>query len=760
MTTHKNQQTSHQRFPLTSTLAATLLASSILPAQRSIEHPQEVDAKNTVSVMSQSVGLTAQGGELHGGGPDYQFTVKQTVGEQTTASFTPALGTKAPRAMPVHFTFQDARRDGRGARLRGVHVQPHLEAEGTTAVIHHGTTCVERYALRTDGVKQSYVFAEAPPGQGDLSVIVGIETELSSPRRGDVSTGLTLNSKHGGVHIGTVVGIDAAGRESTGTMHFDGTSLTFSLPARFVDDAVYPLELDPFIGTTIGVTTGTSNDGATDVAYDDASDCYLVVWQRAFSTNIILIRGQRISASGTLVGGLISIRSVNVSTAPSVGNVKRSGEFLVCYEHGPSFFGPFEIHGNTIDAGSGSVSASVVIASSPTSDIRPDVSSNATGQSDTAIVVWERGNSAEARLVACPAGSPPTPGVTTTLTGGIAGPRPAISKNGGSVGRHVVVFESRGGVTRVIVARVLDSNLNLLGSPVFLGDSSLLGEHADVDGDGTEFMAVWHENEPANSSRTDVRSRILRWDGSALILATPVSDVAVRPDRDEGFPAVAYCAGKYLVAAEEPGLPPFGISTFATMFDRDAQPCDRVVRFGNLRDQVVRPAVCSRLSGGEASDEGLLVVTIRSATPPFAGDLNALRFESYRGRAPISVGPGCGPGGVASVSGPFSLGNPEFKFAVSGADPATRVFGFLLNLAGPPLPQCGSCTFTDPLAIFFVAPSAAGEAEFPFPLPCDQSYIGTNMEFQWVAIGGHTARPCPMARRVAASDRVRLTFDY
>ncbi len=760
MNTQPSLPSIRRRKHLSNTLVATLLSCSFLSAQRSTEHAQEPNALSTTSIMGQSVGLAEFGDQLRGGGPDYEFSVELTSDGQSTASFTPALGTVAPRAMPVRFTLQGVRRGERSVRLQGGRPRLHIDAEDTTAVIHHGTACVERYVLRTDGVKQSYVFAEAPPGQGELSVVLGIDTNLTSVRRGDVSNGFTLSSEYGGVHIGAVVGIDAAGQRAAGKMHFDGSSLTLSLPNWFVEDAVYPLELDPLLGSSIGFSMGSLDDGATDVAYDDGSDCYLVVWQRALSATRVAIRGQRISASGTIVGGLITVRSTSVSTAPSVGNVKRSGEFLICYEHGPSLFGPFEIQGNTVDAGSGNVSSSVVIATSTTSDTRPDVSSNATGQSDNTIVVWERGTSLEARLVACSAGSPPAPGTTATLgNGGLANPRPAISKNGGSNGRHVVVYEDRSGMSRVIRARALDFNLNLLGSSVIIGEPNQFGEHPDADGDGTEFMAVWHENEPGSNFRTDVRCRILRWNGSALTFVTPISNVAVVPDSDEGFAAVAYCAGKYLVAAEAPGSAPLGIITRTQMFDRSAQLCDGVISSGNLLDQVVRPTVCSRLSGGEASDEGLVVFTTRSATPPFAGDLRAIRFESYRGQAPISVGAGCGPGGVASVSGPFSMGNPDFKFTVSGADPATQVFGFLLNLAGPPLPQCGSCTFTDPIAIFFVAPSAAGEAEFPFPLPCDRSFTGTNMEFQWVAIGGHTARPCPMARRVAASDRVRLTFD-
>ena len=239
--------------------AASLLAASLVPptaVAQDLQH-QPFDAQRTIR---ESHGITQADGQLLaiGGGIEASFETGRVV-------ITPLLGSAARENMPMTLELDRILR-GDETRIQVVGTaQPIVRTNQVD--YRHGHGIVERYVSRPDGVKQSILIQQPIPGSGDLIVSMNVTTELGCAiteraRQLDFDAG-----KLGGIHIGTVLGIDARGDRIEGYMRFDGQNLDLALPAAFVDRATYPIDVDPVLGGRIG--TGRSfSDNEIDIAFD------------------------------------------------------------------------------------------------------------------------------------------------------------------------------------------------------------------------------------------------------------------------------------------------------------------------------------------------------------------------------------------------------------------------------------------------------------------------------------------------------------
>lgn len=252
--------------------------------------------------IGQGRALDVVDGTLTAIGDDYKATFVD--GELV---FTPLLGLAAPRNLPMALVVTHT---GRGP----------LAPVGAAATQHGDCVATfvrpelqERFEVRAEGLKQSFVFTQLPPGDGDLVVRSRLRTELRPDAAvSDGSLRFTFGEV-GGVEVGQVLGIDADGRHMTGTLRCDGEHLDVVLPAAFVREAKLPLVVDPLLSPLV-LTTSTLPDSLPDVAHLAApADAYLVTWVRAVSATDNDVRGQRVSGAGALLGGLIMIETTAAS---------------------------------------------------------------------------------------------------------------------------------------------------------------------------------------------------------------------------------------------------------------------------------------------------------------------------------------------------------------------------------------------------------------------------------------------------------------
>ena len=709
------------------------------------------------SVMRQAHGAFFSDGVLHAGGSDYKARF-----DRGGFSFTPALGMRAPKNYPLRLTVEAVRRGDAQvwSAADAADVEPRL-ADGV-AVYDRAPGFTERVQVRPDGLELSYVLDRPLGTAGDLVVRLRVDTELETTARGDSPGGVSFMADDlGGVRIGEVTGIDARDARTAGSLRMVGQDhLELVLPASFVDSAAYPLVLDPPISTNFLTSSGSHDDSNPDVAYDDTHNVYLVVWQRSFSVLDVEIRGQRVSPSGTLVGGFIGITSLatDIAINPTASNVNASDRFLVAWQQGPSAFGPWDVVGACVSPSTGAVSPKTTIAGGAlVSEIDPDAACESSVASFKSLVVWsEDGDTIRVAPVTCPVGlGAPTVGPSVFIHSGFRAEKPAISKTTTTSGQHLIVWVY---FAYDVYGVCVDRDGNKISPVTEIRDAGVGVRDPDVDGDGRVFMVAWAEEETFGATSHDIYCTSVQFDGTSLSYdpATPVPGGSSSGD-DEIHPAVGYLWQKFVVAWADRNLSlQYDISVLA-MARLGCEPCGQRVFVGgggNFTD--IRPEIASEASGGEIDYECLIVWMDAENTPPFESEIWAQRFEAFGpGGAITNVGGGCGLGGVAGGVGPFSLGNSSFVFTLSGADPASTGAVFVLGATTGPQP-CGSCVLTSPL-IQIPRPVTSGSAAISLPVPCNPAFLGGSVQAQWW-VAGTSVTPCFIAPTVSFTDRLNLTI--
>jgi hypothetical protein len=729
-----------------------LLGAAAAPAQGPASWPS-ASLGARASVVRQAHGVVLDGGVPLGIGSDYRarFTA-------AGLCYTPALGRRAIRELPLRFTTESMRR-GDVVWSTAEPTAPQVDADRVR--YERGAGITEEYHVGADGVELAYRCARPLGGRGDLVVRGRIDTELR-PAGAGADGGLRFACDTGAVTVGGVTGIDAGGRRERGSLRLDGRHLELSLPAAFVDAAAFPLILDPLIGSELLVGGTADDDRAAEAAYDQSNDVYLVAWERSFSATNVQILSQRVRGTGTLLGTVIVNALLDVNVRPTVANVDASNRFLVAWQGGASLFGPWDIHCQAVDAASGAVSSTITVAANAGDETHPD-SAGAFGTDDAAVLVWqEEGAGIWGERVRLPAsgGAPILPGPPLQIATATDAREPAISRSH-QTGARVLTYVL-GDQIRV---RAYDATLTALG-PVASVFTSTGGELAapDIDGDGTEFLCVYQVAEAAGSLDHDVRCRAFRWNGTTFGSLSPNLDLDAGAGEDECEPSIAYLGLKYVALWSHSTATPLSYSVQGAELDARCNDCGNRFTAGGLagpasRTHAGRASVATRTAGGATgSTEGLIVFEEAEGVPPFDSDVVMQRYATIRGTPPVTLSPGCGFG-VAGTDGPFAVGNTGFHFTLNGAIAGQLSF-LSLAFAAPPL-ACGSCILTNAFTFEFKGPvSAAGTNSSALPLSCGLAWlVGLPLESQWVFFGG-SASPCPLAAGLTASNRLQATLGF
>ncbi|MCC6543779.1 MAG: hypothetical protein IT392_04670, partial [Nitrospirae bacterium] len=162
----------------------------------------------------------------------------------------------------------------------------------------------EIYEVRKDGVEQSWVIERALADKtGDLIIHGELSTQLS--HRSNENGGIDFFSKDGEyvTSYGKVVVIDNSGKRITLSPQYEGSRLTITVPEKWLNEADYPVIVDPVLGADIRVDNLATTDNYPAIAFDGTN--YLIVWQsgtpNATGTGTTAIRGVRVSNAGTVL---------------------------------------------------------------------------------------------------------------------------------------------------------------------------------------------------------------------------------------------------------------------------------------------------------------------------------------------------------------------------------------------------------------------------------------------------------------------------
>jgi hypothetical protein len=724
-----------------SRLLPILLAAALPCAAANAQRP-------AVSIR-QAAGVHELGGVVTGVAHGY----RATFGDRKT-TYQPALGRHAPRAHRLALQLAEVRRGDRTLLRADRHTPTRTHTR--TSASYAWPALAERYETRPDGLKQSFVFAERPAGRGDLRVSLDVTTSL----RPDATGARWLDDDGFGVAIGEVVAIDASGARCRGERRLVDGRLQLELPGAFVDAASYPLELDPLIGTITQAYAGTDND-FPDVAYDAASDTWCVVWTQFLGGGQTGVVGSVWLATPLGFGYAFAINGGDADSIRVTGIAGLGVFVLVWVEYTQN--GNY-VQGLALEPVQAQAS-NVFPIDGPYDVGSPVVSGEATVLDDDCLVAWlDSSLGLLGTTVTIDAQLQPTVAPFVQIAAGDVY-EPAISKQGGSLGHHVIAWTHRPlGLPGAIRAQVVDHDMQLLGPSAWIQNTSQNTGYPAVDGDGFRFFVAWEEQEAANPATTDVRGKVIPVGAAGITSIGGALDLAAQPgqiDYAADVPVLGEQFGLAFMRADPNAI--FDDDSFALVLASAGAPVGNELPLdltpGPNYTYEHAPRLIGRRAGDPSTplDDGLVVFADQDTAATYDSDVGLQPIEAMGpGGAIVDLGGGCGPGGLATSGGPFALGNGSAPLELFGAQPLAVPFA-LVGMAGARL-SCGVCDFVDPSNAWFV-PNTAGTAATSLAIPGTPALVGFAFDFQFVSFQVLYVG-CPALPGVAASNIVRATVDY
>lgn len=461
---------------------------------------------------------------------------------------------------------------------------------------------------------------------------------------------------------------------------------------------------------TIRSSPTISRTSSCDVAYDVTRDVYAVVYRRLDG----IVRVQRLSSTGRLLGGEISIGRGE----GRIANISSRNRFVVVYQRGST------ISARIVDPASGALSNPLTVTTS--SDATFAVGGEATTVDDDIVVVWARnGQIIGAQVSVSSTFQLSRFGERTIGSSGAQFPHIVISTSGGSAGRYLVAWEER--ANTVLRGAIITRNIGLLDT--FLIDVVPSGQRGFVtgaDGDGGSFVVGYQHG-------FGVFARGLTLDPLSNTTAVgPERVIEADSNRAEELPTVAHIGASSLIAYRErtsgsdfyaKSVDPFSCQICEPQFDLDTPNGGRGEKVESISDSA---------AGG--SGERVFIAWLRHES------VNGTSVATIRGRfvhaedgIATDRGGGCGAGGTAFATC-ARHGHSPFEIRVRGA-----LFGNGILVISPRrigLP-CGSCELVpDPavgvVVLTQIAPSGAGSVAIP--LPASNDLIGARFFAQWLVL--------------------------
>lgn len=629
----------------TAVLALTLLASA----------PSAADPAFALTGQARGLNRDATGA-LIGAGRDYAAAF-----ETDGVRFQPALP-GASRAAELAFQLESV-----AVGAQSIEVPGGVEPQSSGHVVRYDRgSFVEHYEVLGSGIEQSFVFDELP-ARGDLVVRGRLTTELALAFA-DPEHGLRFeNETGGGVVVGGVTGIDAAGRSAAGWIRVDGDRLELGLGAEFVRSAELPLVLDPLIGAVVGLGVGATDDSAPDVS--QFKDRNLVVWEYALGGGVTHIRAREYDLAGNPLTGIVTLSSAGTDTRPAVGVLAdEKPKFVVAWQHADGL-GDTTIR-VTFFYYDFSGTVGIIELSSTGTDVDPDVGYDVAA----CPVVWAEKNGIRMAEVSDDGAGNPASGGVNVVSTNQADVTPAISQSAAGAEYPLVVWDRNVPGALSIHGRRWPRLASAGAWPaefsVFTG--GLSSSAPDVSSSsGEDYFATWELAEAGSPSSRDIKARRIFFPGAARRLGT-IIDIEADPADDESAPAIAYATNQYLIAFLDASGP-----VNEVLVAQAIDPMTGAFLEGTMTvagaSPIQSPAVAAASqSSSDASDDYLIVWD----EPSGGGDddLMGRRAEGVGGSHQAVTGTGCGFfSGETRVSAPTG-GNPAIRHELWYGEPGAPAY--------------------------------------------------------------------------------------
>lgn len=697
--------------------------------------------------LGQAADLVAdENGRPRALGPDYEaeFTAEG-------ARFLPVLGDGAPRTQDLTFGALGMARGERWIPLDTTAPQ----TRGPLVVYTRAEGIEERFEVTRAGLEHSLWIQGPIPGEGDLVVHIGLGGELRGAGAAQADGSHRFDRGFGGIRYGHLVAIDALGRQVAGKVELAPNGLTWTVAADFVDQATWPLLLDPLVSSAFSVSSasGSSADRESDVAYDLSNDVYLAVWQRTFSGGDRAIRAQRFSANGTLLGPMLSISNNISSRSPRVANVNLSNRFAVTWTQTVGV--ESQVRARAVAAADGALSNNLLVRANSAGPIQGvDIAGESTLNSPPLawIVYGDWPEAILGRAVSVPATG------DILLSNGFAiegspARLPRISHGPDGNGRMAVIWRSQAGAGPIhLRATTFGRNGNLFHAPqTVMTADSFLGNYALDGGRGadgiSQFVLAYETWSFDPEPKFQLRLRTMRSGGPGNPLSFAPAELFLSAEPETTSPTVAWRGDKAYVAYTRNGgkqVSLLGVDGATCL------PCDLETAVTTSSSTLFfrDPALCLQAhSAGPGSllSKGVLLWSQQStslvSTP--STTLRARLLDAFSPMAEAqNLGGGCAGATTYLLNSPPAKGNAGLRAQLFFPGPGSLLAIF--NIAPPSAPLvCGPCQWV-PFAITFPVPVPSGSSlvEFPLPIPCTVAIAGAVLDTQWTVVRpGATACP-------------------
>ncbi len=197
----------------------------------------------------------------------------------------------------------------------------------------------EVYALRPEGVEQSFILHSLPEGRGAITIEGALKTSLAGPAADEPAETLVFgDGRRERIRVSKAIVKDAKGRELALAMRYADGRMSMTVPAGWVAEAALPIVVDPLIGAASPYATDLNVQNriyrASDVAYGSVQNAYFVVWNENIGADVFSYDayGHLISGSGALLGGVLTLGSgPGWDDVPSVCYAPSVDRFLVTW---------------------------------------------------------------------------------------------------------------------------------------------------------------------------------------------------------------------------------------------------------------------------------------------------------------------------------------------------------------------------------------------------------------------------------------------
>lgn len=326
-----------------------------LPAARSAATARDVSASAAVGTLplpsrawrdpsSVHVDRNGEADALWAGGADWKARF-----DARGFEVHPFLGSDAPTNYPVRFELQRVAVDD--VALPVMRAAPELS---TNLVQWQRGSLVESVALAGSSLEQSWRF-DSLPARGALRLEIAWRSALQAVAE---PGGLRFENERGGLRYVHAVAIDARGKRLELPIEIGTEVLSITVPKSFLAEAAFPLVVDPLISAFV-IDTVTDSEGAPDLAWDESSQQWLVVWARQFSAADMDLWAVRLDAAMSPVEPAFTVDFTSEYwNWPKVANQNAADNYLVVadvsIDGGPAE--PHWIGGRIVQAGTGAPS--------------------------------------------------------------------------------------------------------------------------------------------------------------------------------------------------------------------------------------------------------------------------------------------------------------------------------------------------------------------------------------------------------------------